>query len=466
MISKLINVPFLTKIFVWSIVMEPVLYYAAITPNAVGISLHIGRFLQIIVIVGLLSRLLIVGRIKYTNVIKSFSKPIWIYLFIVVATAVLGLLFFDSYDFQYSTKISVRPFLEIFVIFFTFGYYVFLSLYFLNSRESINYFFVVSLTIYLFSFSVGVVDLIGQYLFSYPAPEAGIAATYTGGPSFDLVSRQATDQTNVGNRFHGLFGEPRDTFGALMLWIGILYLRDFWIDTKKTKPVHVAIIFIAGFLTFSISAIISIVIAIGLILLFYIPLLKFSQQIKTLATLALLAAIISIAIFNTPRFAQYAEDFKGAASMIVENKKIGGQFLHQTDDIVVVIKRVNEIKDLNFLQLLIGSGMGSSSYVNITYKEETNNKDQSVAEISNPRSQLIKIFYEGGILGLLLFIYIFVSFMKRQKLLSHQIYIYMLIILGCFLGHRSYGPFIYLGVVLAVMEQKKLLRQIDNKEAN
>jgi len=116
--------------------------------------------------------------------------------------------------------------------------------------------------------------------------------------------------------------------------------------------------------------------------------------------------------------------------------------------------------------LLIGSGMGSSSYVNITYKEETNNKDQSVAEISNPRSQLIKIFYEGGILGLLLFIYIFLSFMKRQKSLSHQIYIYMLIILGCFLGHRSYGPFIYLGVVLAVMEQKKLLRQIDNKEAN
>ena len=287
--------------------------------------------------------------------------------------------------------------------------------------------------------------------------------TYPYGLGYDLISRHMTDNVNVGGRFHGLFGEPRDAFGALMLWIALLYLRDYWFEVRKTRIFQVVIIFITGLFTASVSALLSILFAAFFVIFFYFPIVKFAEKIKIIFIFCLILITILTAVNNIHRFEVYIKQLDAVSSYFTKKTKITGNYSQQTDDIVPFGTRYHEYSEGKYFQILVGSGLGSTSFVNNDYKLEYTQKTLDTVEVANPRANITRLFYETGLIGLFLFMLIFLRFFKKEYIEFNPIIISMLILLGCFMAQRSYIPFIFLGVLMAIVERKKYLNKIENK---
>ena len=115
--------------------------------------------------------------------------------------------------------------------------------------------------------------------------------------------------------------------------------------------------------------------------------------------------------------------------------------------------RFTEILNFNFISSLFGTGFGSSSVINnyyygVDYKEYNS--------ILNPNANIIRIIYELGVLGLLIYISAFIRPIKRT-FLSKQTYLKilfcMIIILGSSFAHRTVTPYLFLGLILNVIEK-------------
>jgi hypothetical protein len=125
----------------------------------------------------------------------------------------------------------------------------------------------------------------------------------------------------------------------------------------------------------------------------------------------------------------------------------------QSSNIYPLYDLTVKARELNILPVIIGSGMGSSSAITNYYTSIAN---ASIAiELSNPNSQLVRSLFESGIVGTYFFIMSFFypvkQFTKRFKTKDRRRFIILILLLiGCFMGHRSSAPFIYLGIAFAV----------------
>ena len=110
-----------------------------------------------------------------------------------------------------------------------------------------------------------------------------------------------------------------------------------------------------------------------------------------------------------------------------------------------------EIKKFNFLHLFTGNGLGSSSVINNYYMHSN--------ELYNPHAGIVRSIYETGVIGTLLFIAAFLAPIKKM-FMSHNInsklIIFMLLMLGMYFAHRSAIPYIFLGMVLVVLNNKSI----------
>ena len=102
-----------------------------------------------------------------------------------------------------------------------------------------------------------------------------------------------------------------------------------------------------------------------------------------------------------------------------------------------------------FAPSIFGSGFGSASVVNNNYSHGVFNG------LTNPHSQVIRLIYENGLIGLLLFVLAFLrptqKFIKSLPLSSANLtFLLALLLLGLNLSHRGTHIFIYLGVLIAV----------------
>ena len=71
-----------------------------------------------------------------------------------------------------------------------------------------------------------------------------------------------------------------------------------------------------------------------------------------------------------------------------------------------VIHRYFELRNLNILPLFVGTGFGSASVINNIYFR--------TLEINNPNADIVRCFYETGIIGTLLFLLSFIYPIKRK----------------------------------------------------
>jgi hypothetical protein len=117
-----------------------------------------------------------------------------------------------------------------------------------------------------------------------------------------------------------------------------------------------------------------------------------------------------------------------------------------------------EVIEFNFIPTLIGTGLGSSSFLNNIYYDMFSIAPSSNG-ITNPNANIIRTFYETGIIGIYLFIYAFLNPIKKIKLLKYEylkLAMLTLLMLGMFLSHRSVAPFLFLGIVLTIFNVKEL----------
>ena len=136
------KVNLLTKIFVWSIALEPMLYFMVSDPNLIGIGLHFSRILQIVVIFGFITRILLGN--NYSIIIPksgSIFVSVIFYLVSILVASLLGFFVFNAYPLIYTLAVYKRPFIELIMVLYTFIYFVSFSVYFLKNEEAIRYFF-------------------------------------------------------------------------------------------------------------------------------------------------------------------------------------------------------------------------------------------------------------------------------------------------------------------------------------
>lgn len=435
----------LGKLYVWSIVFEPLLYFIVVSgQSTLGVGGNWSRFLQFLVLICIGVRVLLKGSIWGFNPFEDLYKRFSYYFIFVLFSAVFGLISgaYVVHHESISTNASafagfllssqIRPFFEYFIVIYYFLYFVVLPRFLLASPAGVNYFFKIFFRVFYLSFVIGVIDLFLIKL-----------------ADVHLLSRHLGDEKYPGFRFHGLAGEPRDAFVYLVLGLVMYLLRDIWRDEKSLTNFKIAIIFIALLLTQSFSGLFAMVFSGALVGFYYLPRVSFAKVLSGLLIIAVLALIAVSAAQNSYRIMRYYEAFYGLYEQLESGNKVSGLMEVVMNNIYPVWQRWTEVLEFNFLPLLIGTGFGSASAIN--------NNFLHLNEIMNPNSNLVRLVYGNGIVGLYLFIKAFLYPLKKVCIEKHQVnklILGMLLLLGAFFGHRSACPYIFLGIIFVVFQVK------------
>lgn len=433
------------RVYVWSVVFESLLFFIIGSQFATGFNITVGKLLQILVIV-----LLVLNRIAYGRDIRIVNprSPAYRYFAAFFALAmfsgVIGA-FSGAYTLNVgygsehaSTTIarfirgaSTRPFIEYAILAYYFVYFTVLPRYLLRSEHGQAYFFRAFRIAFTACLAIGFFDLVLQAL--------GAAG----------IPRDMSEGRQVGFRFHGLAGEPRDAFVYLMFGLAILNLHAYWRHRATVSRTWIAVVVLAAILTQSASGIIGLLIAGLLVVGASVKELSVRHVLWLGGTIVLIFAVVVISVQSSPRLQTYIAAgsvlFGALESGIAPPPAIAPQMVN----IYPVWDLYTKVSHGTVGPLFIGSGLGSASVVN-------NNLGGSANELQNPHSQVIRLLYECGIVGTLLFVLAFIYPVRfvtssLSAKVRRRFLIFTCLLIGLFLAHRSTTPFIYLGIFLVVM---------------
>jgi hypothetical protein len=443
---------YLAKLYVWSLVFEPLIFFVVFDQSIAGISGNISRLLQFLVIGLMLLRVLLMHTVmRFPNPFFTYYRWYFLYLFFILAATLFGMIS-GAYE---STRVDaqegvsffssilnspwLRPAFEYFIAFYYFAYFTILAQHLLKDKEAINYFFKIFLGVFFLSFWIGVIDYLLVALWGYewiPRRLADYSAT--------------SEIVHVGRRFHGLAGEPRDAFVYLIFGIGLLYLRDQLYGKYKYTYLWFIVLLVAALLTQSASGYVGLAIGLGLILLIQLPRIPAVYLLPALLILTSIVSVFVINLLDSQRMLNYIEMAPIAIEALKQNTDLPAVILFQVSNIYPIWLRFTDLIQFNFIPIIIGTGIGSSSVANSIFFPEVG--------VYNPHANIIRIFFEAGIIGTLLFLTAFIQPI-RELSLSKKTYrplmFFTLLVLGVNLGHRSSTIFIFLGIALLVFQHKK-----------
>jgi len=438
--------PLLSRLYVWSIVFEPMLFFALFQQSVTGIGGNLSRLLQSVVVVGLLARLALAAgpraaRIRFVRLASPLYANYRTYFVLAIVAGIVGSAsgaysLGESYGSRNVSAISgflnsaaIRPVFEYLIAAYYFVYFTILPQYLLTSRRSIDYFFWAFRTMFIACLVIGAIDL---------------AAAFAG---IDLVPRTLIERIYVGGRFHGIAGEPRDAFVYVFFALVMLHLQAFYRGEQLNRR-WIAVVLTAAVLTQSGSGLVGLMIFVGLYVLYTLPVMGTKRIIQLLVVSTLVVVLVYGTVVNSKRLMLYADGVSGIWSALESGEKIPGVIAVQVASVFPLYDLFVKARDFNWLPVLIGSGLGSASAVNNHYAGAS-------AEISNPHSQLVRTLYESGIIGTIFFTKAFTRPVKHltrhlPAKRRNEFLVLTLLLLGCFFGHRSSTAFIYVGMVIAV----------------
>ncbi len=443
-----VGVILIGRLYVWSIVFEPLMFFVLFHRNLVGISGNISRILQALVLICLLLKLVIkVTESKSVRLkIVNFTSPLFvnfgIYFFLLVIAGFIGWLsgaygFSASYQ-QTETESSFshilnsaefRPIFEYVIAAYYIIYFTVLPKCFLKNEKDVMYFFSIFKAFFIISFVIGVIDF-GMAAFGHV-----------------LVPRHISDgwSMGVGMRFHGLAGEPRHAVPYLFMGLAILHLQAFFQGKKLSKWWGIGIV-IAVLLTQSMSGMLGIVAFLGLYSIYSLSSVKGFVVMLSVMTPAIL--MLTVGVFSSDRIQAYLESISGVWANLEAGEKLPYLMSVQSNDIYPLYDLTIKLRDFDFLPILIGSGLGSASALSQRFLE-------TGAGMYNPNAQFVRILYESGLIGLCFFVLAFTHPVKLiTKTLPSNVQrnfiMYMLLLVGCSFGLRTSAPYIYIGIFIAV----------------
>jgi hypothetical protein len=429
----------LQKTYVWSVCLEPMLYLIWMD-YIFGSNLGVGRTIQLVVLFCIFIRFIVSGfKIRGINIFGSKYKYYSYFWFFSVFSALFGVLYgsysLPSIPINETMFMSVyRPITEYIINIYYFGYFVILARFMLTDRHIIDYFFKVFSAIFYFSLVIGLLDLIFVFFLD----------DYMG------IHRHLRGSVGVGLRFHGFAGEPRDAFVYLWLGIGVLYLKDIWRNERKLTKKILCVIIFAMAMTQSASGVFGLAFSCGLLIVYYFPRIPIKNKINTMLLIISVLVFIFIVIKTSGRVGNYANGFLNLYDNLNNGTDVGGNIRSSLSNIYPIWERLKEVLNLNFLPSLIGTGIGTSSVINNLYFMQSNS-------VINPNANIIRMFFDVGIIGLLLltkaFIYPIVRFNVSKDIILKLLFV-MLFVVGAYYGHRSVAPFLLLGLMIAAIEYK------------
>ncbi len=419
----------ITRIYVWSVVLETLLFFILLGQSVAVVGANLSRILQFIVIISLILKFFFTPFLK-TKIFNPFSpyfKWYFVYFLFLFISFIYGY-FSGAYvgrTENFSSNV-LRPGFEYFISIYYFLYFAVLPAFLLNSKKAIDYFFRIFFFMFFLSFFLGVIDY--------------LLVVITG---YEFIPRHLSDMRHVGKRFHGLAGEPRDAFVHLFFGLSFLFLREVW-SGKKFNRLWIPIIFFAALLTQSSSGILGLIMALGLMFLFQIPRMSLSSIFVLFLSVIVISTGFGLMISNSLRIQSYIEAAPLAIEALERGLDLPQVIQFQISNIYPIWIRWIQFTEMNLLPLFLGTGLGTTSILN----------GYVIAEggILNPHANIIRVFFESGLIGTVLFIIAFVAPLYRIEafLKTRSIVFCMLLMLGISFGHRTSAVFTFLGIIIAI----------------
>ena len=201
---------------------------------------------------------------------------------------------------------------------------------------------------------------------------------------------------------------------------------------------------IHALLTQSTSGIVGLIIAFGLIIMFQIPRMRLGYVLLLLLSVMGIASIFGLMISNSPRIQIYIEAAPIAMEALERGMDLPLIIQYQISNIFPIWTRWVQLSDMNFLPIFLGTGLGTASILNGYVITE--------GGTLNPHANIIRVFFESGLLGTMLFIIAFIRpLYKIERLLQEKSLVFlMLLMLGVTFGHRSSSVFTFLGIIVVI----------------
>jgi hypothetical protein len=433
------RIKFITKLFTWALITEPLIFFVFKGGETSGINLTLARLLQLFVIIYIL-----VNNSATKILLIEFNKYIFKYIYIIIFGTTFGIFFFNSYisTISFTTQNVFitffrgqyfRPFIEFFIFLYYLFIYLLLPKYIFKNKFDIHFFFKTFKLVLDFVLFFGFLD----FLYSLIIP---------GGY---LIGRHLTDNMYVGVRFHSFCGEPRDAFVFLIFAYVLLVIQSIYFN-EKIKKKYSILIPTALILTQSASGILGFFFTI-ILLIFFTKKVNLKLIFFTFLFIILIITLSIILVNSSERLSQYFEVYKDIYNVLKSNEELPYLLYVQSVNIYPIWKLFLNIINLNFLPVLIGSGIGSSSFLNNSYIQVDDN--------ANTNSQLVRLLYEVGLIGTFYFIRIFTSIYDtfNSKLFTDKkiFYYSFFLLIGSNLSHRSTTIFIVAGILLCLVKIDK-----------
>lgn len=413
--------PFLFFVFTWK-------------NNYIGFPISVSRVLHLIVISLLLSRFILklVSKKKLIFVNNFFPENKYLMLFLILSLLSLFIgIIYGSYNLPTQSNTSIQSGFSIYfsriifehiILIFNIFYFAILPRHLINTKIDFDYLFKIFKIFLIFSLLLGYAD----FLLS----KFGIA---------DFIGRHIRDNVHVGQRFHGLAGEPRQAGAQLLFFISMYILNCIYFKIKINKWVMFLLI-LASLLTVSAT------ILAGFIFLFFFLVIFRQIQFKFF----LIFAVILVFMSSTDRVQHYYDVYTiPFLNFFIEKNFESVDFNILNAEVYPIMDLYKKFLNYEFLPILFGNGLGSASAINNFYLEENFGSN-------NPNIQLTRLLFEHGILSTVIFI---ASMIWPIKYYTHNtnkktksLYLFsMLLVLSVTLAVRSPILFIYLGILTSFL---------------
>ena len=435
----------MTKLWALGFILEPFLYFVLFDRTQAGVTIGIARAFQLLFLLYLSLHLLSGRALLISQKASKILKPIYLFFIgtIFYALILLSIKTIMNIDLikDYSSfsdllnGLYFRPYLEIAILSYQLIYFIVMPSIMLRTKADFDFLFRVSSVLLILHFSLGWVD----YILS--------------GTGFDLLARHFHDGIFVGQRFHGLAGEPRDA-AVLILSLFLFYaIYSFYRHGQVRSfslPLN-ALLIVSLIATFSASGMLAIIFGSILYVVYGAKELKIKNLFNYLLILLSIAIIFAASFWFSGRVLVYYDLYSSLIFELIADpfQDLPRIVLSSYNNFFPIIMMFNDIMSGNILVLLFGYGLGSSGQVNALI----------YSEYLNPNSQIIRFLYEFGLVGTLIFIYSLFYVVRRATqsfsvIDAKRIKLYLIIALGAFFAHRGYSVYMWVGLLVSVVNYR------------
>lgn len=424
------------KLFVWSIVLEPLLFFVMSDSLYTGIHITLARTLQVIFLIIFACKFV---KAKHGFLLPNLTNKYYLfftaYFCLLIISSFVGAVFYGSYDLKniQGNDHVFRFFLEFIILLYYFFYFVIIPRYILTSKLKVLYLLKCIERAFYFCLILGFLDLFFAYFGSGFIPRHLVDT-----PSW----------VSVGVRFHGIAGEPRDAFPYLIFGLLIIKIKASLLD-QKTPWILLPMVVLALLSTQSGSGVVGIALGAVIFALFNFNLTRLSAgKLKAIFAIILTLGLVVYSVSQTDRLREYYFAFLDINDLLSSGAELPYLVVVQSNNIFPLWVTLQNLLNFNLLPVLFGSGMGSSAIVN-------SNLGDFGGLIANAHAQITRTIFESGLVGLWLYILFFYTpfkaLLKHLPKVNRQFfYIVFFMLLGTSLGHRSTTIFVFTGIVISI----------------